>query len=1193
MQVANSLTIPDELERARAAGELVVFAGAGVSMGSPANLPDFVRLAREIAEPKIPWNSAYKKALDVYLGQVERADVDVQTRARQILDVGGRHTPLHEHLVGLFGVPERVRIITTNFDRHFSSAATHVFSDQQIPEFVGPALPPGREFRGIVQLHGSLKRPESRLVLTDADFAAAYMAEGWAARFLSRVFVDRAVLFVGYSLSDPIMKYLLHALPPTGRWYAVWHRSEGGKGAEHRIHPVTFGKPRARRRYSDLNDGMKRWRWYATSTAVDHDREIRRLIDLGPPASPVDADYLRKRLATDEGCMVFWELARGVPWFDWVAVEGLLDGLLDPQGSDPRAAGWGRWCLDHFCDGDIPVLLRHLRGRPFTLAPAFHAQIGCFLRFRKVLPPAPVIRQLLALIINSASQVVHAADEWEWLLERLILEGLQDEALVLLRAATQLGLHPLERTLTVGEKLVPKSLPALATRVSTRLAPGRLGRVLEGYGAAIVAARPSEVLTLAEQRIEEAYLLLDLARGIDDGIDWFSFGRTSVAPSNQDRSVHTEDVLVQLSRLALEHYIEHAPNVLRHFVSKYESSPRTLLRRLALYALSIDQSLSPDNVLARALSFGYARDAWVRPEFYRLLSTHFGKASEEARSAFVAALQDDGWWGGLVDERKQHARFSIAVKLFREAPDSPATRALAEAEKVAHPTWLEGDRDGFLARIEVGWGREEPSPIEAEALAAWPPDRLLEEVRTALVDAGDRAESLFGALQQAARMNPRLAVELFAVALDGNELAVRVAESTLYGLCEAEVLYDDRMAVLSKVAAGHWPLSLARPLAGLLDRWGQTLRKGESSEILDALEAAADTIYERSAQLNPSVETDGWTEGAINHPAGQAAKIWWQVANARDWVGGQHVVTLDVAEKARWARVLADLSPAGAFARPILGMVTDRLAIGDFPWAAQEVFPAFHPAAGPERAAQLWDGRLMQGQWFWNTVEGLRPSFSAILRCAADILPARASQLGDLVALFVTDPESSGITLTELQTFAQYATEEARVAFTDAIPSKLERLESAARERVWRNLLRKYWAARQTRMPIALTASELLGMARWTLALPEVADDVVAELRASPTLTMEHADGPIRDLSQDPDWVRGHPAASAGLVAFFGERRSIPAWCADFAVNVLEVALDAGAPWPIVREAGEFLITLPSPRAVALLDRLSSPVSTD
>ena len=73
---------------------------------------------------------------------------------------------------------------STGSDLHFTTAATDLFGPDRVPHYVGPALPPGRDFRGIVQLHGSLGQRQDQLVLTDRNFGAAYMAEGWAARFL-------------------------------------------------------------------------------------------------------------------------------------------------------------------------------------------------------------------------------------------------------------------------------------------------------------------------------------------------------------------------------------------------------------------------------------------------------------------------------------------------------------------------------------------------------------------------------------------------------------------------------------------------------------------------------------------------------------------------------------------------------------------------------------------------------------------------------------------------------------------------------------------------------------------------------------------------------------------------------------------------------------------------------------------------
>jgi hypothetical protein len=67
-----------------------------------------------------------------------------------------------------------------------------------------------------VYLHGALgnsKDPSGEsLILTSADFGRAYITEGWASRFLTDLFRrSQAVLFVGYSVSDPAIRYIVDA----------------------------------------------------------------------------------------------------------------------------------------------------------------------------------------------------------------------------------------------------------------------------------------------------------------------------------------------------------------------------------------------------------------------------------------------------------------------------------------------------------------------------------------------------------------------------------------------------------------------------------------------------------------------------------------------------------------------------------------------------------------------------------------------------------------------------------------------------------------------------------------------------------------------------------------------------------------------------------------------------------------------
>jgi len=64
------LDLPDALVSAQEQGRLVIFAGAGVSMGPPANLPSFAQLAARIAEGT---GKTSREPYDVFLGDLAHA----------------------------------------------------------------------------------------------------------------------------------------------------------------------------------------------------------------------------------------------------------------------------------------------------------------------------------------------------------------------------------------------------------------------------------------------------------------------------------------------------------------------------------------------------------------------------------------------------------------------------------------------------------------------------------------------------------------------------------------------------------------------------------------------------------------------------------------------------------------------------------------------------------------------------------------------------------------------------------------------------------------------------------------------------------------------------------------------------------------------------------------------------------------
>ena len=1187
MHLAESLVLPTELERARSTGELVVFAGAGVSIGPPSNCPSFTELARHVAGPGLTWDG--KEALDRYLGRAERVGIKVQDRTRAFLNDRGSHNPLHEHLIGIFGAPQHVRLITTNFDSHFTEAVKQVFAGSTIPHYIGPALPPGSAFTGIAHLHGASGHDQDRLVLTDRDFAEAYMAEGWAARFLMRVFADRTILLVGYSLRDVIMQYLLHALPPTDRWFALWHESET-PDTEHSIIPIPFRTSSNGDKFGDLTSGMRRWHWYASAQPSDHENELRDIISSGPPISPLDADYVRARLETDAGRILFWTLATDGQWFEWASVEGFLDGLTEAHSGDSLIVRWCRWCLSNFANGDTPPLLRFLRGRSTDFHPAFVSELNIHLCTCDPLPPRPVMRQFIALIVNYTGSLANYQHEWEWLLKRLLGQQYYEEAVVVLRAATRIQCEPIQRLFEVYEKHDwedSNDLPPLFVGVRTSIPSAGLMEVLQEHGDALAAANADSMLALGKQRLVEASELLDLAGGSRDALDWLSCGRTAISESNQDTSADAEDVLIVLVRTVVDHWAGEDLRQLRAFAQSHEQNEIPILRRLALYAYAKCAECESDDILERATAQGWARDVWVRPEFYLLLAIHYPRISEKKKGEFIVALQDDQWWGKALAEEAIRIRFDLSQKLLRDAPESACTIAFADSERRAHPKWQERDPDGYLSRVEVGWrSGDELSPSEPVEMLELSPDDAVAHLVAEGADTGG-SHGLLGALHDAATSNPEWGLDVLLALMRTEDAADRMASALLTGLRAAHVSDSLRLQVLNELGGAEWLPQVASSVGTLLEGWSRDVTKDADPALLEGLDTAADALYQASMMVAPNIEGTGWTEASRYHPAAHAVRTWWRVAEARDWVDGEFVITLDGSEKARCAMVVHDDSNAGAYSRPILGMLTDRLSKGDAPWTATAIFPWFDPRTDRDRSAQLWDGRLMQHRWSWTTVEGLRPYFEFLFSESMQLLPARSVELGGWLAMLAAHPEKSGLTLSLLHAFVQHAADEARVAFAKQLPRHLETLTPGARMAVWDKLIQRYWDDRCTNVPAPLATKEVGAMCAWVFALPEVAAEALAKLRSSPGERFMYADTVIRKWQKDDAWVCANPTEAAGFIEFLTERNSLTSWMTQGAVVVLEKALEAGASQDIVLNAAERLVALSCPTAPALVERVS------
>ena len=229
--------IPEDLLRLHEEGRVVFFCGSGVSI--KAGLPTFGGLVERIWDEvgnnnPSPEEDNYVKAgrYDAALGYLEKKFND----AGMPNDAGKmRHglaavlsrwekqedtTLTHRSLLTLAktrGEHAQLHLVTTNFDRLFEEARKDSHSHSN--SYVAPLLPVPKmsNWDGIVYLHGLLPQENNEsalknLVVTSGDFGRAYLKEQWAARFVSELFRNYVVCFVGYSLKDPVMRYLADAI---------------------------------------------------------------------------------------------------------------------------------------------------------------------------------------------------------------------------------------------------------------------------------------------------------------------------------------------------------------------------------------------------------------------------------------------------------------------------------------------------------------------------------------------------------------------------------------------------------------------------------------------------------------------------------------------------------------------------------------------------------------------------------------------------------------------------------------------------------------------------------------------------------------------------------------------------------------------------------------------------------------------
>ncbi|WP_194384814.1 SIR2 family protein [Microbacterium luteum] len=725
MWITGDVELPDEVLAAQAEGRLVLFVGAGASVAPPSDLPLFGALAQKLADlARVHYDDAI--AIDYFLGSMPD-DFDTHGHTRDIITTGeSLPNSTHRALIRLASATGSFRVVTTNFDDHLASAAAGegiAIADK----WIGPALPLGDDFEGLVHLHGSVTRHPRELVLTDQDFGRAYLTAAWATRFLLPMFQRFTVVFIGYSHDDPIMRYLALGLP-SGTPRFVLTSADSAHDVKWKrlgVRPVAY--PVTGHDHGALVQALEAWDVRARMGQIEHGARVQEIVSAGTALTPVDRDYLVERLSRREGAVDFAKATESV--------------------STELKLEWLRW-LESFAGfkqlfesgevGDASAVLANWFSRSFLAEPGLHgAALQTVQRLGQTFAE-PLFTTASFAVEELARADPTAGHRWRTILATSVhgftaparsdlllpfAPGADPQSVSALRFAVRPFLV-LKRRWFVEEPEAPTAVPDADVKWN-----GEEYSLTPHLSAAVQAAQPGDrSLGLAlEEALTAAYDLLDTYRG-ESGWDALSFGRSAIEPHHQDEIREPIDAIID----ALRDFGVRARGTEWDLPAGWWATERPLFRRIALHLTATDPNLDANTKLEWLLGRTDLYEDGLKHETYAVLAASVDGASSEIRQRVLQAVLLGPDLPAEAPDRDRHieyGKYNLLVWLVTHAPAwMEATTALAALEQ-ANKDFAPREHPDFDTWMSSGtWGGQ--LPMEPSEFAA----AIRADAPTALAD---------------------------------------------------------------------------------------------------------------------------------------------------------------------------------------------------------------------------------------------------------------------------------------------------------------------------------------------------------------------------------------------------------------------------------------------------------------------------
>ena len=1160
-------------------GKLVVFAGAGVSMGEPAKLPSFKGLATAIAQGTGKTLQDHELE-DQFLGRLQHEGVEVHTIAAKELQKNCRGeapepTDLHRDLLRLYPKSESPRIVTTNFDLLFEEAAKEVF-DSKPDMFRAPALPLGREFNGIVHVHGALDRSDD-MVLTDADFGRAYLTEGWARRFLVELFRSFTVLFVGYSHNDTIMNYLARALPvgETESRFALTNEADDGRWQVLGINPITYATSPGDD-HCALYEGVHGLANYAGRSILDWQREIAEIAGKPPSLDEEETGLIEEALADATKTRFFTNAASSAEWVDWLDKRKYLDRLFGNGELREQDNLLIQWLAEKFACGHADELFLLIGRHNMQLHPEFWLELCRTIGLQDdPLLNAETLSRWVSLLLATAPHIfltnkqlalkslAECCVRYE-LMDSIveIFDALAASCLVIKRGFVWPDADPKDPHPPIDVELAPVSDRYTINELwENGLKPHR-DRVAEPLLASVVGHLAAQHRTLCAWQEADR--------------EWnpASYDRRAIEPHEQDEYPEAIDVLIDMARDCLEWLALNRPEMAAQWCDQLAGAEMPLLRRLAVHTLSVRKDLTPNEKIDWLLARMDLHDFSAHHELFLILQQTYPEAGQEQRRAVikdVLAYRSPGEEDEDQEVRTARYHFYWLHWLHSAAPGCILARKALDDVLRRYPDFQPSEHPDLTYWISSGSGGHQ-SPWTVKELLLQPAEKWAEKLLSF------QETELFGpdriglrlAVSEAAKQEFEWGLDLADALAAGGNWDTDLWTTLMRVWSETELDENRSCKVLQRLRRTELQREHERLVAEFLYKLVKDGGTQHTHTLLPQANKIAANLWRQVDRNEAPVDFDRWLTRAINHAAGILAYFW--LNSLQYWRNQQDPKPDVLSEEYRNAlsEIVQDETVVGIFGRSVFACNLSFLLVADEKWTKTNLIPLFTKYANVDNYQAVWDGFLYENL-SPPVAELMEDAFLEAVTRIKGVLSGERQKFFiqhyiTMLAYFAEDPIEVWI-----PRFLEHADEGARHHFASMIGDFLRDMSDAQQQEWWGRWLKRYWGNRLQGVPRPLDDGEIGIMLCWLPDLKPVFVEAVNLAVGMPSVQLTDRSaggGRVVYLINKSDLWQSHPVAVAKLVVYLGECRSSSfAWPGE--KELIEKLLQSDLPCELMQELKE------------------------